>query len=192
MPNYGYTTAGTGNQTIGVAHLQALQAFPEAGTLDSVTVEIGVDAGDARVAVYAGGTANNDTDPTGATLVVDLGLIGGTTTGLRTLLAGGQALTAGTRYWLAIKSDDAASYRTRKTDATIGGNFAAAVRQTTGEPAAEGTAWSATIGAGTVTNTAASFTWYLTYTAGGGGGGSAKRLIGGSLIGRGKTFGRLI
>jgi hypothetical protein len=170
MPNYGYTTAGTANVTIGSAFLQALSSFPEAGTLDSVTVEIGIDAGDARVAVYAGGTS--DTDPTGATLVVDLGLIGGTTTGLRTLTAGGQSLTAATRYWLGIKSDDAASYRARKTDTTIGGNFAAACRTTTGEAAAEGTPWSASIAAGTVTNTAATITWYMTYTASGGGGGT--------------------
>jgi hypothetical protein len=169
MPNRGYETLGTANQSIGVAHMQALSSFPENGTLNSVTIEIGIDSGDARVAVYVGGT---DTDPTGATLVADLGLIGGTATGLVTINAAGQALTAAQRYWLAVKSDDGGNYRVRKTDATIGGHFAAAARQTTGEPAGEGTAWSATIGAGTVTNTGATFTWYLTYTASGGGGGS--------------------
>jgi hypothetical protein len=169
MPNYGYTTAGTANQAISVAHMQALSSFPEAGTLDSVTVEVGIDAGAARVAVYAGGTS--DTDPTNATLVVDLGLIGNGTGNL-TLTAGGQSLTAGTRYWLALKSNDGASWRARKTDATVGGNFAAAARQTTGESADETAAWSASIASGTVTNTGATLTWYMTYTASGGGGGT--------------------
>ena len=169
MPDYGYTTPGSANGSINGAYYAAF-IMPENGTLDSISINVGIDSGAARFALFAGGTSN--TDPTGATLVVDCGLIPNGTD-VRTFTASGQALTSGTRYWISWKSNDNASYRIRR-ELSLLGNFAAFAYTTTGETSDETVAYTSPVPSGTLASTGATYTAYITYTAGGGGGGGGQ------------------
>lgn len=108
MPDIGYTAIGATASNMENSRFQAI-TMPENGVLDSISVHIAGDsrggAENTRVALYVGGAS--DTDPTGATLVEDLGILPGAgTTGWRTVTSSTTpSLTSGNRYWLAVKGN---------------------------------------------------------------------------------------
>lgn len=189
MPNLGYEIQGAQNGSIGGATLQAF-IMPENGTFDSMSMYVGLDFGAGRAALYAGGTS--DTDPTGATLVEDLGLIPNGEGWQVMPSSGAHALTQGTRYWVAAKSNDDSAFRIARDPAPGGGvnalgDFADDSYRTTGEDADETVAWSSAIAAGTLTNQTNTYSWYITYTADGGGDATAPSLSSASATATGST-----
>lgn len=167
MPNLGYTVIGGSAANLVGHRLQALLA-PEDGQLDSISVYIPVDnrGGDEniRVALYSGGAG--DSDPTGATLVEDLGVLPGAgTTGWRTVSSSiNPTFTVGTRLWLGIKTNSGYGLQYAYTTTAVQGNFVGSWIEDITINNDETVAWPSSVpDSGTAEGSTVSF--YLTYTA---------------------------
>lgn len=172
MADLGYTSVGGTHAGIVSASLEPVTA-PENGTLDSISLYIYSDgeAGDRdiRAALYVGGTS--DSDPTGATLLEDLGVIGcdGTGSVWKTVNSStSPTFTTGQRLWVGIKSGAVVHGGINLSyDVGSGGDWlgnCAIVTSAITSPA-ETIAWDATIGSG-YTNGTRHYSLYLTYSTG--------------------------
>lgn len=164
MADFGLTIAQATGQSLANCVYSELDNFPApGGSLDSISFYIGTVAAtpSVRVALYSGGSAGN---PNGASLVEDLGVVVATAGAAWTTKASttNPTLVEGTKYWLAVKSNDAGSGVYSGADP--GSNNLTGVRiTTTGESGDETDAWDATVpGAGT--SATRYFSMYLTYT----------------------------
>jgi hypothetical protein len=164
-----------GKQTIGGTNgnLTTSQAssytMPENGVLNSLVFRVGYDNNptnrpgdeDIRAAVYTGGTS--DTNPNGAVLLEDLGVFeldgtyGGSFITFNT--SGRYEIAAGTRVWIAVKSDATFGLGFSFDTGTLGDSVTGFVNDSDDE-----VAWESTISS-TGTQNTANVTMYITYTA---------------------------
>jgi hypothetical protein len=164
-----------GKQTIGGTNgnLTTSQAssytMPEDGVLNSLVFRVGYDNNptnrpgdeDIRAAVYTGGTS--DTNPNGAVLLEDLGVFeldgtyGGSFITFNT--SGRYEIAAGTRVWIAVKSDATFGLGFSFDTGTLGDSVTGFVNDSDDE-----VAWESTISS-TGTQNTANVTMYITYTA---------------------------
>ena len=164
-----------GKQTIGGTNgnLSTSQAssytMPEDGVLNSLVFRVGYDNNptnrpgdeDIRAAVYTGGTS--DTNPNGAVLLEDLGVFeldgtyGGSFITFNT--SGRYEIAAGTRVWIAVKSDATYGLGYSFDTGTLGDSVTGFVSDSDEE-----VAWESTISS-TGTQSTADVTVYIIYTA---------------------------
>lgn len=159
-----------------VLWITAIGTMPEDGTLDSVAawIQSSGASNNARLGIWIGGTS--DTDPTGATLLADLGYLAASTGSpgaWETWTASSESLTSGDRVWVGLmnqgscyiysapsgeEGDSSGSLRWiyNNGDAEVTSGFPASV-----DPVASS-------GSGV---SALPLKAIITYTAGGGGGG---------------------
>jgi len=155
-----------GNLTTSLANSYTM---PEDGVLNSLTYYVAYDNSptnrpgdeDIRAAVYIGGTS--DTNPNGAVLLEDLGVFeldgtyGGSFITFNT--SGRYEIAAGTRVWIAVKSDATYGIGYRFETGVTGDSVSGFVSDSDDE-----VAWESTISsAGTQGTT--NITMYITYTA---------------------------
>lgn len=158
------TTNHDGRRSVNATLVNGGLFGASAGTLDSVSVfgdRDGVGFDKFRLAVYQGGTS--DTNPAGATLVWDSGeqtCPSGAAAWI-TINAGGQALAANTRTWVALRTADQFHPHYPVT-----GEFGEATYNTyTWSQNNAATAFESTLPAITLDTSAAAMKWYLTFAA---------------------------
>ena len=177
MANIGKTEVGAGSANIFDARITPVIAS-EAGTVESMTIWVSNHFSQSetvyetfRLAVYVGGVSN--TNPTGATLLEDLGpapLVAGPQVWGTAVSATNPTFSSGDRLWLGFKHY-AANTCGRNYDLSVAGDFQHFEHRGTAiDPnPAQTIGWPSTIsGSGTVGS--AYPTLYLTYTPSGGGG----------------------
>lgn len=185
MATWGNTNVETdGGDNIQTAQLCCSAAFPEAGTITAATVYLGFvsAANGARMAIYESATA----DPTGCDLTQDLGTFTMTGSAWNTISGLSIAASAGTYYWIAVKSDTEAYNRYANT---LASDWTEGEYAITGETNTYTDAWDdplATIGTENTRDVSA----YFTYTPAASS--TVGALINGGLINNGLIGGGLI
>jgi hypothetical protein len=172
MPNQGWTGAGGSNTSVNGAYFECFIMSAD-GVMADLNINVGVDGGagnTGRYAVYIGTTSSSTTDPTGATLLEDFGLIPDGVNWQQTAASVTTTIPVNTRVWIAFKSNEGAAWRVRRELSTQG-DWSSSARTHSGVSADETAAFPATVPAGTATNTGAWFSAYLHHEAPAGGGG---------------------
>lgn len=162
MAVWGKVNVGVTGQALTSCVYIELDNFPENGNLSLISYYLLSGTPTVRIALYVGGSAGN---PNRATLVEDLGtLAAGTVPGAQSKSSiTTPALTAGLKYWICLKSNDAGSLVYNATDDD---NLTGIRITSTGESADETDAWDAVVpGAGSSANRR--ITAHLVYTTGG-------------------------